>query len=344
MKRYPLILFGIIFFINAEAQVYPPVPIVHDTISQWSARSEKIINLTPLKKEHSLKKWYLEKLKNGVVTAYAQKEGRNYFSPYELSIPQLTTQDWLKGLVVETSPMKTLQEWYFVDTTISGYEKYKYRGGVFNPVADTCCGCDDADAFRTKQILNYRDGKFSINNIIVSPLCARQTEKPPFDWHALCNVAEYHAESRFPVISKDAILLNTNELTYHFDRKNPSPDDRILTINKTDIGSLIYQDILKGNLKAIDVESGKVIPAKKLLSFGMSSDTTASFHEDPVRITVVHRERSSSDLNCIRIKQDFYFDFKNERLYSVVRSVTLMEIIYLPNGVVRGLRSFCRLE
>lgn len=349
MKKYVITFFLAIILLNVSGQVYNSIPIQHDTAFQWAAECDKVINLTPKASQHSLKKWYTEKLKKGVVIAYAKREVSNYFSAYELSMPQLEKQEWLKGLTVEVSPNKHLQEWYFVDTTISGYERFKYRGGVLNTKADACCGCDDADAFRTRQMLQYKNGKFNISNVFISPLCARQTEKPPFEWYPLCNVAyNGNFEGKFPGPGKEVVMLNTNEVDYNFDRQHPSSYDSVLTVYKTDIGSLIYQDILKGRLKAVDIETGKIIPAKKLMTLGMSADTVGVYDiNDPTRITaykVVQEERSSSDFNRIRIKQDLYFDFKNERLYSVVRAVTLMQIIKLPDGTIRGQLAFCRLE
>ena len=82
---------------------------------------------------------------------------------------------------------------------------------------------------------------------------------------------------------------------------------------------------------------------------GMPADTMAVYDmTDPSKIIefkVLQAERSSTDFCRIRIKQDLYFDFRNERLYSVVKSVILMEVIYMYDGVtVRGKKSFCRLE
>ena len=266
-------------------------------------------------------------------------------------MPGLEKQDWLKGLTVELSPYKHLTEWYFVDNTKpkSDYERFKYRGGTLKFSADTCCGCDEADAFRAKQILNYKNGKFSICNVFISPLCARQTATAPFDWYPLCNVAyNDNMERKFPGLSKDVVLLNTNEVDYDFNLENPSSFDSVLTAYRTDIGSLIYQDILKGNLKPVDIESGKPMPVKKFLTWKMPADTMAvTDPDDPSKITaykVVQAERSSRELNRIRIKQDLYFDFKNERLYSVVRSVTLMEVVKFYDGSIRGQYAFCRLE
>lgn len=353
MKKYTISFFLVIALFNASAQNgYYTIPIRHDTAIQWAAECDKVINLTPKINEYSLKKWYLDKLRNSSVTAYRKNAGSSSVSSYNLSMPQLQTQDWLKDLSIELSATKHPQEWYFIDNSKSkdDWERGKYRAGKLNLNADSCCGCDDADAFRAKQALTYKNGKFSIHNFFISPLCLRQTKSLPADWYPLCNVAyNDNMERKFPGLGKDVVLLNTDEVEYDFNPQTPSAFDSMLTVYRTDIGSLIYQDILKGRLKPIDIESGKPIPANKFLTWKMPADTIPVYDVNDisklVRYQVVQSERNSREFNRIRIKQDLYFDFANERLYSVIRSVILIQVFYMTDGkTVRGKAPFCRLE
>src|SRR5258705_3300444 len=352
MKKITTTLAFAIACLSAPAQKnnYYTIHIQLDTAIQWAAECDKVVNLSPKVSEYSLKKWYLDKLKNGSVTAYAKEKGSSAVSSYSLSLPRLEKQDWLKDLSVEISPVRHPREWYFIDNSIpkDNYERVKYRGGNLKFSADSCCGCDEADAFGVKQVLNYKNGKFSIYNVFISPLCARKTDKPPFDWYPLCNVAyNDNAERKFPGLSNDAVLLNTDEVDYEFSRENPSPFDSVLTVFRTDIGSLIYQDVLKGRIKPIDIKSGKPMPVNKFLTWKMPSDTMAVYDiKDISKITeyrVVQAERSSSEFSRLRIKQDLYFDFKNERLYSVIRSVIIMLPVRSYDGITRGYMSYCKI-
>lgn len=325
--------------------------IQHDTAIQWAAECDKLINLTPKVQAFSLKKWYLEKIKSGIANAYLFNNGQEEIKKYQLSLSTLATPDWLKGLSIELPGYKNPKEWYFVDATMpkDDHNRYKYRTGNLNFSTDSCCGCDDANAFRAKQILNYKNGKFSIYNVFISPLCARQRGSGLVDWYPFCNVAyNDNAERKFPGLSKDVVLLNTDVVEYNFSPEYPTLNDSVLTIYRTDIGSLIYQDILKGNLKAIDTETGIPIPVKKLLTMNMPADTMAVFDiDDPSKITgykVLQQERSPAGFNRIRIEQDLFFDFKNERLFSIIKSVMLMEGIYTTNNnQIMGYRAFARL-
>lgn len=353
MKKLFFILVFFFFGSSIFSQIYNPhaaVPIQYDTVIQWAAESDKVINLTPKANSVSLKKWYLNRIKNNTVKAY-RKNG-NYIKTYPLSMPGLQTQEWLKGLSIELSPHRFPQEWYFFDSTLPAddYNRYKARVRNLNLAADSCCGCDEADAFRAKQILNYKNGRFGIYNVFISPLCARPTSAPPSDWFPLCNVAyNDNMERKFPGLSKDVVLLNTNELDYDFNTEKPSRYDSVLTVYRTDIGNLIYQDILLGKLKPVDVETGKSIPVRHLLTIGMPADTVVAYDPDDqdkiLSYRVQQQQRNPRDFNRIRIKQDLYFDFRNERLYSVVKSVTLLQVFYALDGkTIRGLAPFCSLE
>jgi hypothetical protein len=354
MKKIATTLAISMVCLSAFSQVSNPyytIHIQHDTAIQWAAECDKVVNLSPKINEYSLKKWYFNKLNSGSVTAYLKEKSSSAVSSYSLSLPGIEKQDWLKGLAVEISPLRYPNQWHFIDNSLprSSYERLKYRGGQLNLSADSCCGCDEADAFRAKQIINYKNGKFSIYNVFISPLCARKTDKAPFDWYPLCNVAyNDNAERKFPGLSKDVVLLNTDEVDYEFSRENPSPFDSVLTVYRTDIGSLIYQDVLKGRIRPIDIGTNKMIPVKQFLTWKMPADTIPVYDiNDPSKLTeyrVVQAERSSSEFSRLRIKQDLYFDFKNERLYSVVRSVTLMLLIRSYSGVELGYMPFCRLE
>lgn len=351
MKKITTTLALAIACLSAAAQKnnYYTIHIQLDTAIQWAAECDKVINLSPKINEYSLKKWYLDKLKNGSVNAYTKVKGSSAVTSFSLSLPGLEKQDWLKGLSVEISPVKHPREWYFIDNSIpaDNYERVKYRGGNLKFSADSCCGCDEADAFRVKQVLNYKNGKFSIYNVFISPLCARKTDKPPFDWYPLCNVAyNDNLERKFPGLSKEVVLLNTGEVDYEFSNENPSPFDSVLTVYRTDIGSLIYQDVLKGNIKPVDFQTGKPMTVKKFLTWQMPADTVADIGDEGqiTKYRVVQQERSSSDFSRLRIKQDLYFDFKNERLYSVIRSVIIMLPVKSYDGSIRGYTPYCRLE
>ncbi|HEV7780865.1 MAG TPA: hypothetical protein VGO58_06345 [Chitinophagaceae bacterium] len=333
---------------NSVAQdAYSPVPIRNDTAIQWSGGSVKLVNLTGNASAQNLKKFYLDKIRAKGVTAYEMSEGDKYPSSYRLFLPSLGTQDWLNGLGIELPETKSRKEWYFYDKTMpkDNPDRYRYRAGSEFSV-DSCCGCDEAGAFRVKQKLEYKNGKFFIYNIWLSPLCARKAGSPVLEWYPLCNLAYSKPGREFPGVGNGIIYLDTDIIDYEFGKRFPSPFDTVLMTDRPDIGSLLYQDILKGDLRPLEIESGKPLDIKKLLTTGMGIDTVMDVDDDGnvTRYRAVQNLRSSSDFSRLRITQDFYFDFTNERLYSVVRSVVIVLPVLSYDGTLRGYFPFCRLE
>jgi hypothetical protein len=265
-------------------------------------------------------------------------------------MPELQTQEWLKGTGIELSASKYPQEWYFFDKTLPAddYNRYKARVRNLNLAADSCCGCDEADAFRAKQVLTYKNGQFSIYNVFISPLCARKTEQPPADWYPLCNVAFNDSPFEKRATSSDVVLLNTNGLDYNFSISGKSQYDSVLTVHRPSLISVLLQDLYSGKIKATDYETGETISEKDFLTWKMSADTVPVYDiADPskfVRHEVVKISRNPDQLGNIRIVQEHWFDFKKEKLYSVVKEVIIMEEIYSRVGkTIIGWRPFCRL-
>jgi hypothetical protein len=106
--------------------------------------------------------------------------------------------------------------------------------------------------------------------------------------------------------------------------------------------------MLLGRLRPVDAETGNGIPVKNLHTIDIPANTLMAYNaDDPEMLTayrVVQQQRNPRDFNRIRIKQELFFDFKNERLYSLVRSVILMQFVRLPYGMIIGQYPFCRLE
>jgi hypothetical protein len=344
------ILFSIITF-SQQAKSYTAF-IQLDTSIKWAAECDKVLNLSPKVQEYSLKKWYLDKLNSGGVTAYKFNADQRSVTAYKLSIPGLGQPQWLKGTRVELSPYKYPQEWYYIDPSLPAddYNRYKARAGKLNLDADSCCGCDKADAFRAKQILTYKNGAFNIYNVFISPLCIRKTPTPPADWYPLCNVAYNNLpEGKKPLADKDIILLNSNSLDYDFSRENKNQYDSVLTVYRPALISMLIQDLNNGNIKAFDYETGEQIQYNNFLTWKMATDTIPVYDiNDPAkldRMEVVQKSRVPESLSRIRIEQEHWFDFKTEKLYSVIKSIILIEAIYLPDGnTIRGYRPFCEIK
>jgi hypothetical protein len=342
-----LVLPGIVF---CQIQKSYTSFIQPDTLIKWAAECDKVINLSPKVNDYSLKKWYVDKLKKSAVTAYKVDDEARTLLPYQLSIPGLQRQEWLNGLSVEPGARRP-QEWLVVDKTKGkdDDQRVRYRTGKLNESADSCCGCDEADAFRVKQILTYKNSAFNIYNVFISPLCMRKKTESLSDWYPLCNVAYNDLPSqKMTARGKDLILLNTDHTDYDFSSEMKDQEDSVLTAYRPTLIRLLLQDLQKGKIKAADYDTGENILYKNFLTWKAGSNDTIPVYDisDPTRIArfeVIKAERNAEDLNRLRIVQDHYFDFKNEKLYSLIRSVIIMVPVRAYDGRVLGYRPFCKL-
>ncbi|HYC39412.1 MAG TPA: hypothetical protein VEB63_02915 [Chitinophagaceae bacterium] len=305
---------------------------------QWTAQCSKLANLTPPKGSMSLKKFYLEKLKNASVTAYRFVPGEPRPTVYQLSMPKLERQEWLKGLVPQPRAYKNPKEWVFIDPskTSADPDWARYHVPDLGFSEDSCCGCDDAEAFRLRQVLSYQDGAFLIQNLLIAPLCARRSAKGSLDWYPLCEVAYCDQ----PLESGTLTFIGTDVLDYQLNR-----DCKPVTRVEKNLVKLVMHDFQAGRLEVTGAEGSENIPVTEFLTWDMPVDTLVEYDgAGNARWKTVRKERSLNAEYRFRIEQDFYFNAANEKLYSRVKSVLLMEPIFLPNGQLRGYRPLYRLE
>ncbi len=104
--------------------------IQQDTAIQWAAECNKVINLSPKVQAHSLKKWYLDKIKKSTVTAYMIDEDRKGVTSFPFSLPSLERQEWLTGFQPQLPSYKDLKECYFVDPTKPSDDEDRIRYAV----------------------------------------------------------------------------------------------------------------------------------------------------------------------------------------------------------------------
>ena len=187
--------------------------------------------------------------------------------------------------------------------------------------------CDESDPSRIKQTVTYRNGGFSIHTIFISPLCVRKK----------------------PAAGKNVVLLKTDSLHYDFSANGKSSDDSVLTVDRPSLVTLLLQDLSNGKLKAMDYETGETIPYKDFLTWKIAADTLQVYDTagsaEVFRLAVVKKPRDPDKLGRIRITQEQWFDFRNEKLISVILSVVMMEAVRTPDGQdIIGWKAFCRLE
>lgn len=116
----------------------------------------------------------------------------------------------------------------------------------------------------------------------------------------------------------------------------------------TDIGKtipqLILQTIEKGKLKAVDLLTGKAIPAKEIYTWHMPVDTIVQYDDaGNTKYMAVQQRRTADNITQIRIFQDWYFDVSSGKLDSRIKWIELLEEIHTSSGIFIGYMPFCRI-
>jgi len=111
------------------------------------------------------------------------------------------------------------------------------------------------------------------------------------------------------------------------------------------IPQLLLQAIEKGKLKAIDSWSEELIPAKEIYTWKMRIDTIdVSGDSGNPKYGLLQQLRSANDIPRIRICQDWYFDVENNKLFSRIKWMELMEFDpYSFDKEARDIVPFCRI-
>jgi hypothetical protein len=302
-----------------------------DSSFSWGAEYESLVNLTPKPGGISLKKWYLEKLRKSFVNAFDLDTDENVTGTHRVKA-DLTRPVWLTGY--NTKPQDNVNNWFFENAKTNAVIHVR-------PLlkADSCCGCDESDAFFIKQLLLYKKGRFSVRNIFLSPLCAREDRQGSAAWYALGNFAfntTLKKPSTAQFIASSYVKYQIDSVINHFSRG----------VSPTSIAAEILHDISIGNLLAFDPDTKERIPYKKLLTWKLPADTMVSTNGkwEVTEYQVVQKELQPDDFGALKILIKWYFDFKNEKLYSEIGSVMLMRKLYSGDGIYLGLTPFCNIR
>ena len=102
-----------------------------------------------------------------------------------------------------------------------------------------------------------------------------------------------------------------------------------ITLKTAEIGNaipkLLLQAIEKGQLKAIDSWTNKPIPAKEIYTWRMGIDTIDVSNGGDPKYDVVQNKRSADDIKQLRVCQNWYFDGKTNKLFSVIKWIEFLE-------------------
>lgn len=108
---------------------------------------------------------------------------------------------------------------------------------------------------------------------------------------------------------------------------------------------IILQSIEKGKLMAFNGETNTAIPAKDIYTWQIGADTVSTYdNEGGLKYILVQRRVNATDINLIRISQDWYFDVATGKLQTEVKWIELLqEVRTQGSGILIGNRAYCRI-
>jgi hypothetical protein len=303
-----------------------------DNKIEWAMETNNYLDLTPKMPKYNISDWYLKKLSKGGINVYGQdSEG------FAVTQSKLYRKGWNSDLSVDTINYILL---FRERQNLSRDEVYASKA---NCICDSCSHAGLFDIIKTKQIVYYKNGKFSISNVLLTPMCLKDSianERELLTWYNLFNVAFNNKAN--PIPAKDMIHIGEITAWYDFSPPSLNSSSRLLTTKNSRIMTLINRDFQKGLITVYNPTTGKKINNKTY--FTLSEETIEIPIYDSTGEQLGYKkikpQLSLDSVSNFKITQDVYFDTKNEALISKVKKVTVQKKVITSYGVYLGLTDF----
>src|ERR1035437_9723599 len=239
-----------------------------DNKIEWAMESTNYLDLTPKMPKYSISDWYLKKLSKSGITVYQQYPGE-----FAVTQSKLYRNGWNSNLAIDTLNYHMI----FRERENLSYEEI--NASKNNCTCDSCSHARLFDIIKTKQIIYYKSGKFSISNVLLTPMCMKDSmeyEKETFAWYNLFNVAFNNKANITP--SKDMIYIGAVTAWYDFSPPTPnSTSSRLLTTKNSKVMTLINRDFQKGLVAFYSLTTGKKISDKEYFTVSQQTIEVATF-------------------------------------------------------------------
>lgn len=335
--KFIFILFSILFVSKSFAQSKLEYGdfIQWNNKIEWAAETDQYIDLTPKIPKYSIKNWYLQRLRDSGIATYAINPNgysvtKTFITKNNFSLLPGTDTISDDRIFGETELKYTLRN---LDTTSLFYKN------LTNCACSNCSHSSLIDIIKVKQLVYYKDAKFHITNVLLTPMCIRGegTYSGDLTANRLFNVAFNNDSDIEP--NKQMIFIGTIEKIYNF---NPDitkfPEERkILTARNPYLMRLILRDWQKNKIIAYN-------PEKLIIETKGHFPITPQKFEIPVFDSLgeqIRTETREMEINIdsfyhFGITQDIYFDTVHEKLISKIKKVNIEQEIYTNAGIYLG--------
>jgi hypothetical protein len=332
-----LLLLGSIFSTTSTAQTKLEYGdfIQLDNKIEWAMETNNYLDLTPKMPKYSISDWYLKKLSKAGITAYQQDS-----SGFSVTQFKMSRNNWNSDLRVDTI------NYIFLFRERQNLLRDDIYASKTNCICDSCSHHALFDIIKTKQIVYYKKGKFSISNVLLTPMCMKdsiENERALFTWYNLFNVAFNHKATATP--TKDMIHIGEVTGWYNFSPSQSNSSGKLITTKNPNVMVLVNRDFQKGLITAYNPTTGKKITDKKYFTVLNETIEVPTFDSlgEQIGYKKIRPELNLDSFYNFKITQDVYFDTKNEVLISKVKKVTVQKQVITSSGVYLGLTEFATI-
>jgi hypothetical protein len=195
---------------------------------------------------------------------------------------------------------------------------------------------------KVKQLIYYKNGRFSIANVLLTPMCLKDTleyENEFSRWYELFNVAFNDK----PDIAPNAKMIYVGNIEKSYDLSAPnsnSQQKKLLTTKNPRIMNMLYEDLKKGLITAYDPDDKTRKKKLKDVFQRIATEVMIQDYDSLGNATAtrkIKQEVNPDSIYNFKISQDVYFDREKEVLISKIQSVTIQASIITSTGINLGL-------
>jgi hypothetical protein len=111
------------------------------------------------------------------------------------------------------------------------------------------------------------------------------------------------------------------------------------------VSERLLRAIETGIVKTVDYFTGKAIPANKIYTWRMGTDTVARYDSNEnMKYEVIQLSRKPGSITRLQVVQSWYWNAEKGELFSRVNRIELIEELRDASGFFRGYTPLCRIN
>ncbi len=313
-----------------------------DTAIKWAAIYNSYVNLTPANPNFNLSNYFFNKLQNSPVKAFKETKENLSVIPYEI-----TYKDLVSNLLFEKDSLQKAN-WIY-DFQLDDATEASFR---LNSTECGTCLNNLLSFFKVKQLIYYKNNQLLIKNILINPLVYKKNSEETkedalyAETMNICFDSSENNNTNIPITAK-FINRTCNLLKLVPRLDNNFSESRVLTHNWS-LGSILYRDLKANKIKAYNTDNNIYPTPATMINYKKIDEYHNYFEEvsiydaqgNQVGTKKVLAEKNYDSLYNFNLIQDFYFDFKTEKLYSKMIAFIPQMNVVTSSGIGLGLRNY----